>query len=73
MRVLWNGMCDPTLHLIALAFLLMAMGAVLDFKGTSSGEAVPIKRCRFCVRYHYKPGMQCSDPTLHMALRHKTD
>ena len=59
MRVIWNGICDPTLHMIAIALLLAGMGSFLDRKGLSSVESGPLKRCRICVRYHDYGDLQC--------------
>ena len=67
MRVIWNGICDPTLHVIAIALLLTGMGSVLTLDGSSGRESGPIKRCRFCVRYHYNANTRCVLPHLVVA------
>ena len=73
MRVIWNGICDPTLHLIGIALLLVGMGSVLDLNGLSSGESGPVKRCRVCVRYHDNADLQCVYRHLIVASQNPTD
>lgn len=73
MRVIWNGMCDPTLHLIAIALLLAGMGTVSDISGSSGRESGPIRRCSRCIRLHYGPELRCVDPDLIVASRNTTD
>ncbi len=73
MRVIWNGMCDPTLHVIAIALLLTGMGSLLDLDGSSSRGSGPIKRCRFCVCYHYSANTLCVHPRLIVASQNPTD
>ena len=60
MRVIWNGICDPTLHVIAIALLLTGMGSVLTLNGSSaarvwSHQEVPLLhtlplQCGYAVR-----------------------
>ncbi len=73
MRVIWNGICDPTLHMIAIALLLMGMGSVFGINGPSSRESGPVKRCRVCLFYHINADMPCVHPHLNVASRNPTD
>ncbi len=73
MRVLWNGMCDPTLHLIAIALLLTGMGSIWNLDGSSGGETGPIKRCRFCLSYHDHTDTKCTRPQLIVASKNPAD
>jgi len=73
MRVIWNGMCDPTLHVIAIGLLLTGMGSLLDMDGASPRESGPINRCRSCLCYHYRANTLCVQPRLVVASQDPTD
>jgi len=73
MRVIWNGMCDPTLHLIGITLLLIGIGSMLDIYGPSSQESGPVKRCRVCLFYHYKANLHCNHRHLIVASQKPTD
>jgi len=73
MRVIWNGICDPTLHVIAMALVLTGLGSMLTLEGSSGREVGPIQRCRFCIRYHYDANTPCDRPHLVVASQYKTD
>lgn len=72
MRVIWNVLCDPTLHVIAIALLLAAMGSALGLDGSRLEESSPPKRCRFCLFYH-DADPQCAHPRLIVASQGPTD
>lgn len=73
MRVFLNGMCDPTLHLIAIALLLAGMISLIDRNEFSRGESGPIKRCRVCVSFHDDADAPCTRPQLKVASQNFTD
>jgi hypothetical protein len=73
MRVIWNGLCDPTLHVIAIAMLLAGLGSMLNLEGSSRGESDPVRRCRFCAGYHYNASTPCENPHLVVASRNPMD
>lgn len=73
MRVIWNGMCDPTLHLIAIALLLTGMGSMFNLNGSSSRVSDRIKRCNLCDLCHYDADHQCVPPNLIVASQNPID
>jgi hypothetical protein len=73
MRVIWNGICDPTLHVIAIAMLLTGLGSMLNLEGSSRGETGPVRRCRVCAHFHYDANTPCDRPHLVLASRNPTD
>ena len=63
MRVIWNGMCDPTLHVIAIALLLVGDGIgvgpqrVIVARVRSHQEVPPL-----LIAIHYDANPQCTRP-----------
>jgi hypothetical protein len=73
MRVIWNGICDPTLHVIAIAMLLAGLGSMLSLDGSAGRETGPIRRCRVCTHFHYNANTPCENPHLVVASLNPTD
>ena len=73
MRFIWNGMCDPTLHVIAIALLLAGIASQLDLDGSSLRDVGPIKKCLSCTCYHYNKKHHCVQPRLTVASQNRTD
>ena len=73
MRFIWNGMCDPTLHVIAIALLLAGIVSQVDLDGSSLRDVGPIKKCLSCSHYHYNQGAHCDTPRLTVASQDPRD
>lgn len=72
MRVIWNGICDPTLHVVAIALMFTGLASVLNFDGSSSQESIAVNRCRLCLSY-YSADTHCAHPFLFVASENPTD
>jgi hypothetical protein len=72
MRMLWNGLCDPTLHLIVFAFLIVGTISALGLDESSWRGSDAVKRCRACLLYHGSENSPCPSPAIKLASHTRT-